>query len=141
MLTLPFDESVVMPESQMCRKFSRECEDQKQIKKPESFSKQIVLRGKSIKRAPGEETEKEEEEEDREEDNFDRAKNGGGGKSVSMKAIMCGCFLAIRRSVRGHSGWRHIQNECRRLFHLYPVCKYSMEMRALGKSSSIINSS
>ena len=54
MLTLPFDESVVMPESQMCRKFSRECEDQKQIKKPESFSKQIVLRGKSIKRAPGE---------------------------------------------------------------------------------------
>ena len=47
MLTLPFDESVVMPESQMCRKFSRECEDQKQIKKPESFSKQIVLRGKS----------------------------------------------------------------------------------------------
>ena len=68
MLTLPFDESVVMPESQMCRKFSRECEDQKQIKKPESFSKQIVLRGKSIKRAPGEETEKEEEEEDREEE-------------------------------------------------------------------------
>lgn len=55
MLTLPFDESAVMPESQMCRKFSRECEDQKQIKKPESFSKQIVLRGKSNQKAPGEE--------------------------------------------------------------------------------------
>ncbi|KAM6089033.1 Neurogenic differentiation factor 6 [Chlamydotis macqueenii] len=68
MLTLPFDESVVMPESQMCRKFSRESDDQKQMKNPESFSKQIVLRGKNIKRSPGEDTEKEEEEEEREEE-------------------------------------------------------------------------
>ncbi|KAJ7322638.1 hypothetical protein JRQ81_018925 [Phrynocephalus forsythii] len=66
MLTLPFDESVAMPESQMCRKFSRESEEQ--IKKPDSFVKQIVLQGKSIKRSTAEDTEKEEAEDDREEE-------------------------------------------------------------------------
>lgn len=90
MLTLPFDESVVMPESQMCRKFSRESDDQKQIKNPESFSKQIILRGKNIKRSPGEDTEKEEEEEEREEEDENGLPRRRG----------------LRKKRRARSGWK-----------------------------------
>ncbi|XP_027531717.1 neurogenic differentiation factor 6 [Neopelma chrysocephalum] len=88
MLTLPFDESVVMPESQMCRKFSRESDDQKQMKNPESFSKQIVLRGKNIKRSPGEDTEKEEEEEREEEDENGLPRRRGLRKKKTSKIRM-----------------------------------------------------
>ncbi|XP_026558166.1 neurogenic differentiation factor 6 [Pseudonaja textilis] len=68
MLTLPFDESVVMQESQICKNLSRENEDQRQIKKPEMFVKQIMHQGTSYKRSPAEDTEKEELEDDREEE-------------------------------------------------------------------------
>ncbi|NP_001079218.1 neuronal differentiation 6 L homeolog [Xenopus laevis] len=84
MLTLPFDESIVMTEPPICRKFSRENEEAKQVKKLESCAKQLVSHGKHIRKTPEEETEQEEEDEDREEEDENGCQEDEGqGKKMT----------------------------------------------------------
>ncbi|CAJ0934115.1 unnamed protein product [Ranitomeya imitator] len=87
MLTLPFDESVVMTESQLCRKYVRENEEQRPAKKVESCAKQIMSQGKNIKRTPEEETEQEEEEEDKEEEDENGLPRRRGPRKKKMTKV------------------------------------------------------
>ncbi|KAG8442724.1 hypothetical protein GDO86_011501 [Hymenochirus boettgeri] len=87
MLTLPFDETVLMTEPAICRKYLRESEELKQAKKLESCAKLLTTQGKNIKKVPEEETEQEEEEEDREEEDENGLPRRRGPRKKKMTKV------------------------------------------------------